>query len=57
MVPVIPGILAPPMNFYYYGFQFLRFIQLYNALTFLKKLDGSFFVGTCCAISVCLYRA
>ncbi len=34
------------MGFYYFGFQFLRFIQLYNSLTFLKKLDGSFFVGT-----------
>jgi hypothetical protein len=45
MIPVIPGILGPGMGFYYYGFQFLRFIQLYSSLTFLKKLDGSFFVG------------
>jgi voltage-gated potassium channel Kch len=43
MLPTVPGLLGPFVNFYYFGFQFLRFLQFYQSLLYMKHLKLKFF--------------
>ncbi|PRP89056.1 calcium-activated BK potassium channel, alpha subunit [Planoprotostelium fungivorum] len=39
---IVPGLIGPFISYYFYGFQFLRFVQLYSGIKFFCDLSADY---------------